>query len=195
MIEILRAKKDDMNEVAKLHKKIFNSYFLSSFSISIIEGYYETYLDQDDLFFIARNNVNKKIVGFVMGYLSSSKARKIFISKYKYRLFINVFLNMMLLKKVVWKKIFSILNNKNSNSNYEKKQTNKYGDLLSIGILKTYRGKGISKDLLLHFENQLRKKNINKYYLSVYKDNMPANRFYKKIILKSTVQTKKYQIC
>lgn len=65
MIEYRLAKKEDLLQVAMIHKEQFPTHYLGQFSISLLESFYRNLLDGEYIFIVAEDG--KQIVGFVVG--------------------------------------------------------------------------------------------------------------------------------
>ena len=177
------ANQEDTKEIAKTHIKCFENYFISSLGNSLVEKYYLEFIKENDLFIVAVDD--NRIIGFCMGYIiDETKARSNFLHNNFGALFIKVFGQCIRLNRRTIKKVFGLVSNKF----VKKKSINKIekhgGDLLSICVLKEYRGQGISTELVEQFERKLIEKGQKEYWLGVYKTNVNAIKFYDKMGLK-----------
>ena len=59
--------------------------------------------------------------------------------------------------------------------NFEYSEIKGFGTIMEIGFVKSYRGKGFGKAFTLFIESEMRKKNINKAYVSAFG---PALKFW-----------------
>lgn len=187
MIEIItytRAKITDMAEMAEIHTKCFEDYFLTSFGNELIAKYYEEFFLEDNLFVIAHDE-NNDIIGFAMGYIHGSGAKARFEKKYSGRLIKNLLIRCLKLEKLALKKCFgrglSIISGamkKNTPSQEDSKKTE--GELLSICVLPKWRGHNVAQNLIKQYEELLLEKNITYYSLTVHSDNKRASCFYEK---------------
>ena len=185
MITYRNVIKEDLKEISRLHRVCFEGYFLSSLGEKLIEKYYESYVDEDAPFIVAVAD-NNEIAGFCMGYLSGSKARGNFESKYKYQLSLKLLLLCLKLDKQalirVRLKMRSILkfsaNKKRKNAGGKNPHR---GTLLSICVSKEFRGTQTAQQMVREFENVLKTKNVTEYTLSVYQTNARAKAFYEKM--------------
>ena len=59
--------------------------------------------------------------------------------------------------------------------NFEYSEIKGFGTIMEIGFVKSYRGKGFGKAFTLFIESEMRKKNINKAYVSAFG---PAFKFW-----------------
>lgn len=173
----------EIPEIVQVHLKCFESYFLSSLGETLLENYYKQFLKEDNLFVVAKDFENDKIIGFCMGYYSGSQAKNHFEQKNKAALAKKLFFLCLKLDRAAisrcLKKISTVFKPKNKHTTAEHANT---ADLLSICILNDYRGKeyGVSEALLQNFEKKLIENKIKSYTLSVNKDNGRARNFYLK---------------
>ena len=81
MIYYRKPEFNEMRKIACIHMECFRGYFLTSFGADLVQKYYEEFFKEKDLFVVAEDE-NGEIIGFVMGYLQGSVARKTFECKY-----------------------------------------------------------------------------------------------------------------
>ncbi len=174
------AKDEFLPGVAKVHRKCFPEYFITTFGESLIEEYYRCYLKIDNLFVVAKEG--ETIIGFCMGYRQGSNARSTFLKENKIKLSLKMILQIFRRNKLVitkcWNYFLGYFVRKKSETKCSKIVD---GDLLSICVLPEFRGKGISVELVKEFEKLLTEQNIGEYLLSVYKTNIKAIHFYTKM--------------
>ncbi len=187
MITYRNANKDDLKQIAQVHLACFSEYFLSSLGNDLLEKYYGEYFNEKSPFIVATND-SQGIIGFCMGYLTGTKARANFESKYKWKLSMRLLALCIKLDKRaltrVFDKIKSILKSfksKNSQKTPDKKVAAITGDLLSICVLDDFKGTDVASTLVKTFENELKSRDISKYYLTVFKSNLRARAFYEKL--------------
>ena len=194
MINYKKPELHEMDKIANLHMECFKGYFLSSFGVEIVKKYYEEFFKEKELFIVAEDE-DGNCIGFVMGYLSGSVARKNFERKYRRVLTIKLLLRcfkcdkMAILKCI--EKVKGFLKRKKGNKKPEKKT----GDLLSICVASYWRGCGVAEGLVKNFEELLAKDGVKEYTLSVRKDNKGARKFYEKVgfyLLKEGKEDVKY---
>lgn len=187
MITYRIAKETDMPEIATVHQRCFPGYFISSLGESLIAAYYVEFLKEESLFWIALDD--DKVIGFCMGYLrGKSAARDQFIKNNRYALMKRISILLLSFDKLTIKKCMNFVAGKFKKTKIEFVSPAK-GDLLSIGVLPEYRGKGVSKQLVMSFEESLRLVGANDYLLSVYTSNSGAIHFYEKCGMKKVYQT------
>jgi ribosomal protein S18 acetylase RimI-like enzyme len=191
IFDIRKADKGDLKEIAYIHKKIFNDHFLGQFPQFLISRYYESYLDENNIFLVSIKD--KKVIGFIVGIISSRYAENTinFIKRNAIFLFIFSIFNTWCYKYlyISLKKLIKLLRRIDKNlfksKKMEKDENLKINqacdfDLLSIGVMSEYQGKGVAKEMLSMFEYELKNMNIINYQLGVHKTNMKAISFYKK---------------
>lgn len=80
MITYRKAEEKDIKTIAKLHVELFPEYFLTSFGENLVCEYYTEFFKEQNLFIVAVDN--NEIIGFVMGYLTGSTAKRNFEKKH-----------------------------------------------------------------------------------------------------------------
>lgn len=177
MIEYRLAKKEDLLQVAMIHKEQFPTHYLGQFSISLLESFYRNLLDGEYIFIVAEDR--KQIVGFVVGgeWKKISKSLSLFMKKFFVRSLLESVIRPRTWKKSIHK-ICSVFKNKVSDPN-NLDNTESF-TLLSIATSKIAQGKGIGTGLISAFNDEMRKL-TGKYYLSVQDTNACAIGFYIKM--------------
>lgn len=140
MIVYRKAQHDDLYNIAKVHVECFRDYMISKLGNRLVANYYKEFLEEDDLFVIAEEE--NKIVGFCMGYIRGSHAREKFVANNRSQLIKRLLWLCFRLDTLAISKGFSyfrgnLCKKKNpTNTNQDKKQISKQGDLLSICVKK-----------------------------------------------------------
>ncbi len=181
------ATKEDLKEVAKVHTKCFEDYFLTSLGTDLLEKYYGEYFDENAPFIVAQED-NGEIVGFCMGYQTGTKARSQFESKYKFQLASKLLCLCLKFDKEAWKRVIAKIKSVLKPTAKPVKETEGsdeiMGDILSICVLDKAKGKGVATALVQHFESEMISRGIKTYTLSVYAINVRARAFYEKMGMK-----------
>lgn len=177
MIEYRLAKKEDLLQVAMIHKEQFPTHYLGQFSISLLESFYRNLLDGEYIFIVAEDR--KQIVGFVVGgeWKKISKSLSLFMKNFFVRSLLESVIRPRTWNKSIHK-ICSVFKNKVSDPN-NLDNTESF-TLLSIATSKIAQGKGIGTGLISAFNDEMRKL-TGKYYLSVQDTNARAIGFYIKM--------------
>lgn len=176
MISYRKSKVSDSNQIAKIHLKSFPNFFLSTLGYSFLKTYYRSCAKSKEAISIcAINQDDKKLLGFAVGCLNSKGFNKRLILsnslEYSYRAILLLFT-----KPIALIRLF-----KNLAKNNDKDDKGNYAELLSIGVSPDQNGLGIGQNLLVKFENQVRKKGIYTITLTTDADsNDSVLRFYKK---------------
>ena len=179
--------KDDLPQVAEVHKECFPDSFSTALGAQNLILFYDEYLKKaSPLFLVAE--MDSKIIGFGMGYFCESNTfMHDFLRNNRIRLFFRYLMLAIIGNKAFYKKVFSrfqkdttkdgakILDSTVSNTEHTK-----CTDLLSICVLHEYRGKRVANDLIQRFEEQSRNEKREKVLLSVALDNNRGISFYKK---------------
>ena len=176
MISYRKSKVSDSNQIAKIHLKSFPNFFLTTLGHSFLKTYYRSCAKSKEAISIcAINQDDKKLLGFAVGCLNSKRFNKKLIysnlGAYFYQTLILLFTKPRALIRLF----------KNLAKNNDKDDKGNYAELLSIGVSPDQNGLGIGQNLLVKFENQVRKKGINTITLTTDADsNDSVLRFYKK---------------
>ena len=185
-MNITKASKRDLADVANVHINCFRDSFSTQLGIRLLTKFYNTYFEKNpDLFCIAKDS-SDVVVGFCMGYLSSDEnLTNRFIKKNFFHFLGRCLLLAVTFNKRFWTKFFSFFRKTSKeiivvDEELFKVDTSFTGDLLSICVLPEYRGKGVSSLLMSYYEKELLKKNMKYCALSVEPKNAIAIHFYKK---------------
>ena len=187
MITYRQASITDINSIAKIHVSCFSGYFITSLGEKLISRYYQCYFEEDNLFVIAEDN--GKIIGFAMGYLLPSSARSRFERENRFLLSVRILKGFILFDKQTINRCVERLKSLFEIKNKNKKKLDISGEfkaieppaaLLSIAVMESFRGKGVSSTLIVEFEKLLHSRKVNSYSLSVFEDNDRARKFYEK---------------
>lgn len=141
---------NDAKAIAQIHEKAFKDFFLTKLGINFLNTYYKSCLQDPLTVAICVSDLNGNIMGFASGCLKSKGYHK--------KIFINNFFSFSfsLLKSLLLdpKILFRLFKNLDKNKMVDDK--GEYAELLSIGINPDIKGTGIGKELLLHFENEIK---------------------------------------
>ena len=176
MVTYRLANKEDLIQVAQIHKEQFPTHYLGQFNKSLLVKFYSYLLDEKNVFVVAEEE--KQILGFVIGgewkYIESKLNR--FIKENVMSYVWQIAIHPKTWVKSVQK--FIGLIHKPKHDYVLLDDTEKY-TLLSIAIAKQSQGKGVGGGLVNAFDAEM-KKIGNRYFLSVQDTNDNAIRFYKK---------------
>lgn len=167
--------KEDLINVASIHKIAYNKeHFSSFFSLKMLEKYYAKILFFTNYNFIIYDEDKDIPLGFIIGGKEINKPVDEFIKENKLYLFFCLLKNpKFMIEKA--KSIFYMLKGV-----HERKSSSEI-ILLSIAVDGICQKKGIGKILISTFEEALKKDNFDRYSLSVRKVNDKAIRFYESI--------------
>lgn len=174
MIHYRLATINDLKYVANLHLTCFEGYFLSELGEKLLEKYYLSYMNENNLFVLAFND--NQLIGFCMGYLKGSTARIKFQKKHLLCITFRILYNILRFNKITINKLITIFFNKKGNMNDYVPDSN----LLSICLHPEYRGQGIADEMITQFEHLLLNYNCKDYMLTVKSSNIIARKFYEK---------------
>lgn len=170
------ANKEDLKQIAKIHKEQFPTHYLGQFNQNLLICFYSYLLDSKNVFVVAEES--NRILGFVIGgewkYIESKLNQfiKENVLKYVWQIAIH---------PKTWaksaQKLISLIH-KPKHDYVLLDDTEKY-TLLSIATAKNSQGKGIGRSLVEAFDAEI-KKIGTRYFLSVQDTNENAIRFYKR---------------
>lgn len=170
---IRKAKEIDIDNIIQLHIKTFGkNHFSAVFSKKMLKRYFELLLMLNEFNFVLYSDDNDTLFGYVIAGYKSQDAVNIFTKEY----FLHLVFILVRNPKFIVEKLNELLSRKKKTRDENKPKCRLY----LIGVSSDFRGKGIGKTLVNHLEEELKKKEINVYGLSVRKDNTDAIRFYDK---------------
>ena len=179
MITYRDATESDLNRIADLHIACFKGTFIAYWGANLIARYYQKFLAEGGPFVLAFDDDN--LVAFCMGYYDGSNARNAFLQENKFRLALRMLVLCLSFNKLVLKKCWNFVFGAKKNGEQDAKKVKAEADLLSICVMDTYRGKGISVELVKQFESRVINAGRSDLMLAVYQDNVRAIAFYKKM--------------
>ncbi len=186
-MKVITAQPHNLPEIARVHMMCFPDSFSSQIGEKLLTKFYLEYIKiNPDLFLIATDEIrHNKIVGFCMGYVLDNHQfnKKFLIHNFGALSIRSIYLcatgNKLMLQKI--KNAFA------KNEEYEvldpniKNMSDKCkGDLLSICVLDSVKGKGIAQQLISEFERRLNAQGKTICILSAKATNDRGNRFYEK---------------
>jgi len=183
MIRIATQK--DLDGIASLHVKCFSEYFLTKLGLNLLAKYYSEFITMNDISLVYIGE-NDNVEGLLIG-TSSSIGRDNFIKHNFIALGFRILYLCAKFDKDTWKRVLAYTKNKLkkrkrvTNSNYCNDNSRKEMRLLSICVSDKCKGKNVAKSLIEEFEKKLKFSGYSSYALTVYKSNIRANNFYKKI--------------
>jgi ribosomal protein S18 acetylase RimI-like enzyme len=172
--------KEDIPQIAAIHKQQFSTHFLGCYSKSLIEKFYRCFLHEKIIFLVCEQE--GAIIGFVLGGLSNhlAYAKKIFLEKYKQEYIIETILN-----PFVWfmaasriKQFFLVPFLRRYNINIMEESFEEAITLLSLAVTEEAKGEGVANLLVDAFESKLQDISYRTYGLFVRKKNNRAINFY-----------------
>ena len=147
MIKYRKATLKDMNEIANVHILTQPEYFTSTLGENLLTKFYTEFFNEDSLFIVAVDDEKDLIVGFCMGHYFGSRAEKNWEKKYKNEIIRRLFIKCLQFNKLAISRSFrrvKALLIKNKSGSRGKKY---FSHLLSLGVLKEYRGNHIGESL------------------------------------------------
>lgn len=171
MIEIRKLNTLNSEKIANLHFETFKGFFLTSLGRDFLKEFYRGILSHANGIGYGAFN-NDELIGFAVGTSNNSGFYKSLIKINGVKMAMAGFFNLILSPQKIKRLATSILSNENSS--YKE-----IAVLLSICVLNQQESKGIGKNLLLTFENDLKERKLNKLILTTDAlNNEYVNQFY-----------------
>lgn len=180
-MQIRRACTDDLNKIVQTHIICFPDSFSTALGASLLKKYYLQYLRKyPDLFLVAADG--DCIAGFCMGYLvDKGSCTRTFAKHNVVPLAFRYLLLLIKGNKKAWERIKPTKKVKSCQyPSGESCPSAECGDLLSICVLPKWRGVGVANELILDYQNALRKIGRSICFLTVATENSRGIHFYEK---------------
>lgn len=172
MSQIVKASKDDLKNIAKVHKKVYSkSHFTSLFSLELLEVFYSYFLNSGSSILLAVDD-KKDIQGFIVSGIDISDK----ISKFKSEERFNIWLTALLHPVTATKKMITQIYNKL----FIKHQEYNEADYLILSIAVAVQRKGIGSSLLNEVTLMSQKQEYKNLGLYVRVGNISALNLYLK---------------
>lgn len=170
-----KATEASCNEIVNIHIEAFDGFFLTILGKCFLQTYYKAVINSLNSIAYCVMDENGHLVGFSVGAkCSRGFHRKILKENFGAFLWQGI---IILFTKP--KAIYRLMRNMEKNSNVE--DDGRYAELLSIGVLPSYAGKGIGSLLIQAFEKEAKMNKIDRVSLTTdYENNESAIAFYKK---------------
>ena len=171
MTKVEVARKEDLKEIAKVHKTAYSkSHFTSLFSEKLLEIYYGLFLDDEASILLLKNSENR-IDGFVVSGKNLAKKIKRFKAEQRYYIFLTALLHPIL----TIRKLINSFYYRFFEDGFEFEQA----DLLILSIAVIKKNEGVGSALLAE-ASQLAMKKYNQIGLYVRTGNVQAINTYLK---------------
>lgn len=169
-MQIIKAKKQHIEEIAKMHLMLFQGDFLSEMGLEFNKIIYNGLLGCKTCILLVA--YEKKVLGIVSGTSNMKICFNGIIKKNFIKLsrlcLINGIKNPKLLLKVFATIIYP---NKTFIKDID-------AELISLAVIPEAQRKGIARILIIELEKELKLLNVTKYKLIVNVSNVKANKFY-----------------
>lgn len=173
MITVRVLKLEEIKNIADLHRKAFDTFFLTSLGSNFLGKFYGSIIKSKDGIAIGAYDENNELVGFAIG----SRVKKGFYKTILKNNFISLSFaaSSALIKKPknINRLIKSFLTTETANDDYLN-----YASLLSICVDPQKKGQKIGKQLLLAFESEIIKCSDGISLTTDQLDNDYVNHFY-----------------
>src|SRR3989304_8077536 len=170
MVRIRKFKKDDINQVAKIHFNYLKLGRLSSLGESFLKDFYKTLLSQDNIITYVALQDNM-ITGFATLGINFKNLPIVMVKNLWFKTISVVLRNPSLLFKLIQLPFYPSF-----------KDTSKdYAEILSLVVVPKARGQGIGRKLVESCDNFAKKMGCKNFVLSTRARMQDANDFYEKI--------------
>lgn len=161
----------DIESISRLYKIAFDRSYLSvHYSIELLNKYFELLIHQNKYCYVAE--FEGRTTGFLIGGFKTHEAVNEFLDKHRKKVFFYALLSPRILLTRLSKLLCSLL--KKSPVSKESLR------LFIIAVHPDFMNKGLGKQLVLRFEDDIKNDGFNSYGLFVRADNLNALEFYNK---------------
>jgi len=183
---IRHANHKDLKGIAKIHKESYpEDHFLNELSLDLIANYYGSFLKYRAIFLVC--SIGGRICGFLLGGEGDilNKARNDFIEQNKYGMTLYVIMRLFSMKFVrrLLPRFVDLVQTslcKRLDKRDLPRSKVSYHGIFSIAVSNEIRGRNLGKVLLDNFEGELRRMRVQKYLVTVRKNNLRAIKFWRK---------------
>lgn len=182
----------DVDGIVQVHKAAFPDYYLTHLGDGLLRRYYLVYLMHPDGINVVALNA-KHVCAFISGMVGPSNILKTFYRKHLGYVIWATFRKMVTFDPVVLKGVWSRFGHvsialrsiifrrgKPLPDVGSNPRAAPVGRLVSIAVTPECRGTTVGIEMILFFEEQLRRRGTGEVRLCVNADNLRAIRFYKK---------------
>ena len=173
------------HQIVKIHLECLEDGFLSSLGKNFLILFYQA-IDKDSDSVLIYELKDNQVVGFISG---TKNIKNVYIALIKSfpNLIISLIPNLFSIKKII--KIFNIIT---YHINFKEKNFDNLNipELLTIAVIKNYRGKGISENLYKIFLHHWSEKKIHKIKILADSKLYQAHNFYLKMGAKKTSEVR-----
>lgn len=172
MTKVMLAKKEDLKEIAKVHKIAYSKlHFTALFSENLLESYYSYFLDNEASILLLKNSEDN-IAGFVVSGINLAKKIKQFKYDKKYQIYLTALLHpVSTIRKLINSLCFVL---------FEKTIPFEEADFLILSIAAVKKQEGTGSILLAEAYELSKKFKYNKVGLYVRTRNIQAINAYLK---------------
>ncbi|QQS34650.1 MAG: GNAT family N-acetyltransferase [Ignavibacteriales bacterium] len=164
--------RDDISEIAKLHKSVFsNTHFSTIFPSKLLLEYFNKLFSHHTFKFVAVED--SQVIGYLMGGVNPDVPVNQFLRGHFFYIALILLRNLRFLVEKI-QDFFSLLFNKGLNV---------HANTVSIYLIAVSiqtQNRGVGRELLKHFEMRLLENSVLSYTLAVRSDNQKAIDFYLK---------------
>lgn len=159
-----------VTQAARLHLDAL-SYrsTITMFGERFLAELYRALLDEKNGFVVAAHEAGE-LRGFILGSVDST--RMMSAVPRRWRRFLPLMAPALLTRPLLWPRLFQTLF-------YTRKEgVDVHAELVVIAVVDSLRGKGVGRQLLQAFDNELSRRGIPRYKVTVHDAMTDSNRFY-----------------
>ncbi len=175
IMEKLRISENHVNQVAKLHKNLIKTGFLSQLGEKFLSVLYSSMVTSPNAFCIVAIE-NGRVIGFISGAISVRKFYKEFVSKNFFEILVLLIIKMIQNPIVLIRALETAMYSGGKHS-LEMPEA----ELLSVAVDKNYHGKGVSKVLFEELVKEFRRRGVKKFKVVVGEPLIRAQKYYEKL--------------
>ena len=174
---IRKATRDDVENLALAHERIFDDFFMASLGTSFLKVYYRTAVDYDETSCFIAYDESNNCLGFVFGRKTAKGYLKRLLKRGFWR-FALCGVKLLFTRPKAVIRLAKNLEKKSDSQDFE--DTQDYAEIGLIGVSPEYKGQGIGHKLFHAFEEDVKQKGATKISLTTdYYDNENTLTAYK----------------
>lgn len=172
----------EIDKLVYLHQQIFPEYFLTNLGPDVLRQFYLWFNNSDKTYInVIKSDDRQELFGLAMLTGEYDELFGSFTSSHKILIIKGIFKGLLTLKKPVYLGLYSRL------ASFFSKNKDRFDyrySLVSLGVHPDIQHASLGSKLVASIERELEEINVDKYSLSVKKNNPNAIRFYQKMNFK-----------
>lgn len=178
VLSIREVQFDDLTRIVRIHQLAFPGFLMTLMGPRFLYEYYRSVFDYDQRIFLVAVDHEKRLCGFVAGFVDPVKFYRHFKAKKK-NLIISAFLHVSI-RPFLWRRVLENMRKVDCVSQTVSDSHSSISELASIAVDPTMSRCGCGKKLVVSFLNQAKIKLVNCVELTTDENgNEIVNSFYK----------------